>query len=701
MVFEKFDELWQGIFCLIQLQGIQAERDRLLAASMEKPKDWKELTQIGKGLGLRFKKRDYDPEELSSLEDPVLALMMDGSWRVLGKGNDQRIMVMNPLSGEAGAVTLDKFISQWSGECLRVSEPFSLSKGQRRFGLSWFLPVLLKYKSYLFEVILASFCLQLLGIVTPIFTQVIIDKVIAQQGIATLTVLGISLIFSAIFVCAMSIARKLLETSVTSKADIILGSQLVHHLLRLPLRYFEVRRVGDTLTRVSALSSIREFLTGSSITAVLDGIFSIVFFAIMAYYSWSLTIIALLPAPMYLLINILVTPVYKKRISEYWQTGALNNAFLVETVTGAQTVKALAIEPQFIKRWEKLLAENISSGFNSFKLGLLINTSTSGVQNFSTLLILLAGGHQVMDGTLTIGQLIAFQMLARQGSEPLFRLSALWQKAQQTMLSVRRLGDIMNSRPELLQGECPKTMFGALEFQSVSFSYDVEKEPAVKDVSFQVMAGQRIGIVGPSGSGKSTVTKLVEQLYLPGDGQILIDGQPGQRIDRRWLRSNIGVVQQENILFKGSIRENISFSRPGASIDDVIRAATVAGAHDFIVELPNGYDTQVGEQGANLSGGQKQRIAIARALLNNPKIIIFDEATSALDYKTERIVMNNLDSIAKGRTMLIIAHRLSTVVKCDKILVMERGRLVEEGSHQQLMEKKGLYYSLYRQQEVG
>ncbi|MBQ3853610.1 MAG: type I secretion system permease/ATPase [Anaerovibrio sp.] len=701
MVFEKYDELWQGIFCLIQLQGIQAERDRLLAASMEKPKDWKELAQIGKGLGLRFKKRDYDPEELSSLEDPVLALMMDGSWRVLGKGNDQRIMVMNPLSGEAGAVTLDKFISQWSGECLRVSEPFSLSKGQRRFGLSWFLPVLLKYKSYLFEVILASFCLQLLGIVTPIFTQVIIDKVIAQQGIATLTVLGISLIFSAIFVCAMSIARKLLETSVTSKADIILGSQLVHHLLRLPLRYFEVRRVGDTLTRVSALSSIREFLTGSSITAVLDGIFSIVFFAIMAYYSWSLTIIALLPAPLYLLINILVTPVYKKRISEYWQTGALNNAFLVETVTGAQTVKALAIEPQFIKRWERLLAENISSGFNSFKLGLLINTSTSGVQNFSTLLILLAGGHQVMDGTLTIGQLIAFQMLARQGSEPLFRLSALWQKAQQTMLSVRRLGDIMNSRPELLQGECPKTMFGALEFQSVSFSYDVEKEPAVKNVSFQVMAGQRIGIVGPSGSGKSTVTKLVEQLYLPGDGQILIDGQPGQRIDRRWLRSNIGVVQQENILFKGSIRENISFSRPGASIDDVIRAATVAGAHDFIVELPNGYDTQVGEQGANLSGGQKQRIAIARALLNNPKIIIFDEATSALDYKTERIVMNNLDSIAKGRTMLIIAHRLSTVVKCDKILVMERGRLVEEGSHQQLMEKKGLYYSLYRQQEVG
>ncbi len=701
MVFEKYDELWQGIFCLIQLQGIPAERDRLLAASMEKPQEWKELAKLGKGLGLRFKKRDYDPEELSSLEEPVLALMKDGSWRVLGKGNDQRIMVMNPLSGEAGAVTLDKFIPQWSGECLRVSEPFSLSKGQRRFGLSWFLPVLLKYKSYLFEVIMASFCLQLLGIVTPIFTQVIIDKVIAQQGIATLTVLGISLIFSAIFVCAMSIARKLLETSVTSKADIILGSQLVHHLLKLPLRYFEVRRVGDTLTRVSALSSIREFLTGSSITAILDGIFSFVFFVIMAYYSWSLTIIALLPAPLYLLINILVTPVYKKRISEYWQTGALNNAFLVETVTGAQTVKALAIEPQFIKRWERLLAENISSGFNSFKLGLLINTSTSGVQNFSTLIILLAGGHQVMDGTLTIGQLIAFQMLARQGSEPLFRLSALWQKAQQTMLSVRRLGDIMNSRPELLQGECPKTMFGALEFQSVSFSYDVEKEPAVKDVSFQVMAGQRIGIVGPSGSGKSTVTKLVEQLYLPGDGQILIDGQPGQRIDRRWLRSNIGVVQQENILFKGSIRENISFSRPGASIDDVIKAATVAGAHDFIVELPNGYDTQVGEQGANLSGGQKQRIAIARALLNNPKIIIFDEATSALDYKTERIVMNNLDSIAKGRTMLIIAHRLSTVVKCDKILVMERGRLVEEGSHQQLMEKKGLYYSLYRQQEVG
>ncbi|MDD3115004.1 MAG: type I secretion system permease/ATPase [Anaerovibrio sp.] len=701
MNFGENNGLWQGIICLIQLQGLPADREKLAAAGRSCPQDWQELRLMGKQLGLKFQKRDYEPEELADLEEPVLALMKDRGWRVLGKGNGHRIMVMDPVSGEAGAVSLEEFTAEWSGTCLKVEEPFSLKNGQRRFGLTWFVPVLMKYRHYLLEVMLASFCLQLLGIATPVFTQVIIDKVIGQQGIATLTVLGIALVFAAFFVCGMSIARKLLETSVTSKADIILGSQLMRHLLRLPLRYFEVRRVGDTLTRVSALSSIREFLTGAAITALLDGVFSVVFFAIMAYYSWSLTLLALLPAPLYLLQNILVTPIYKKRLSEYWQTGALSNAFLVETVTGAQTVKALAIEPQFMKRWEKLLAGNISAGFNSFKLGLLINTGTSGIQNFSTLLILLIGGHQVIEGSLTVGQLIAFQMLARQGSEPLFRLSGLWQKAQQTMLSVRRLGDIMNSRPEMLQGECPAGMSGALEFQQVSFAYDVEKEPAVREVSFQIEAGQRVGIVGPSGSGKSTITKLVEQLYLPAAGQVLIDGLPAQKLNRHWLRSRIGVVQQENILFRGSVRENIAFARPGASIEDVMKAAAAAGAHEFIIDLPNGYDTQVGEQGTSLSGGQRQRIAIARALLNNPRLIIFDEATSALDYKSESIVMKNLDKIARGRTMLIIAHRLSTVMDCDKILVLDRGRLVEEGNHEQLMDRQGLYCSLYRQQEVG
>lgn len=699
MKFVKNNGFFQGVICIIQLENLPVEAKQVDMLMQKSPESMCELASLEKELGLKFSDKSLQIDDLLDLAEPILALFKNQNWYVLGKSNEHSILSMNPVTGKTKVLSLTELEGLWTGQCLMLHEAFSLKKTQRKFGLSWFLPVLARYRRYFLEVIMATFCLQLLGIATPIFTQVIIDKVIGQQGIATLTVLGISLLFSAFFVCAMSIARKLLETDVTTKADIILGSRLVHHLLLLPLRYFEVRRVGDTLTRVSALSSIREFLTGPVITAVLDGVFSVIFFAVMAYYSWSLTLLALLPLPIYLMQNILVTPIYKKRLNEYWQTGAMSNAFLVEAVTGAATIKSLAIEPQLIKRWEKLVAGNISAGFNSFKLNLLLNTSSSSVQNFSTLLILLAGGHQVIDGTLTIGQLIAFQMLARQGSAPLFRLSGMWQKAQQAFLSIRRLGDILNTRPELINGKYPAQMKGSLEFKNVSFSYDAEKEPAIQGISFKIEAGQRIGIVGPSGSGKSTVTKLAEQLYMPSEGEILIDGIAAKELNSHWLRSRIGVVQQENMLFKYSVRENIALARPAAGMDEIIQAAELAGAHEFITDMPHGYDTQLGERGDTLSGGQKQRIAIARALLNKPRMIIFDEATSALDYNTESIVMENLDKIAKDRTMLIIAHRLSTVRSCDRILVLVKGKLAEEGTHEQLMAKQGVYYDLYRQQE--
>ena len=694
--------LQQGILCVLQLKNIPVTQDRLTAWQAEAWGDWDSLVAIGKALGIKIQEYKYhgEMEKLAEAKEPLLLLGKDGHWQVLGQANHQQVMVLDPVTGQAGPVTWQALRESSQGLCLRLTERLSLHSVSRNFGLGWFLPVLNRYRGCLGEMVLGAFLLQLLGIVTPVFTQVIIDKVIGQQGIATLTVLGNGLIFAAVFVCLMSIARKRLETDIAAKVDVILGSQLMHHLLALPLRYFQVRRVGDTLTRVSALNSIREFLTGSTITALLDGVFSIIFFGLMAYYSWQLTMLALLALPLYLVQNILVTPVYRKRLEEYWQAGARSNAFLVETVTGVQTVKALALEHRFINQWEELLAASLSRSFGSFKLGMLVNTGTSAVQNFSTLLILLVGGHMVMDGRLTIGQLIAFQMLARQGSEPLLRLSSMWQKAQQAMLSVKRLGDIMNTRPETASGTVLPKLSGAIEFRHVSFAYDAGQPPAVDDVSFCIEPGQQVGIVGGSGSGKSTISKLIEQLYLPAQGEVLVDGIDLNRLDRHWYRSRLGVVQQENILFRGTIRDNIAFGRPNASIEAVARAAVIAGAHEFIVDLPEGYDTQVGEQGDRLSGGQKQRIAIARALLMEPGILIFDEATSALDYHTESLVMKNMKAMAGGRTMVIIAHRLSWVKHCDKILVMHKGRLVEQGTHQELVEQKGEYYRLWMQQGV-
>ena len=584
-----------------------------------------------------------------------------------------------------------------------IKRPFSLKSASQRFNLYWFIPIILKYKKYFIEILIASFFLQLFGLVTPLFTQVIIDKVITHNGMSTLDILGLCLIIAAAFQAMMSIARTYLSAHTTNKIDMILGARLFRHVTSLPLRYFETRRVGDTLTRISALNSIREFLTNSSMTVFLDTFFSIVFFAVMFYYSWELTLIALIPLPLYLIQNIIVTPIYQKRLETVWASGAESNAFLVESITGVQTVKSLALEPQFNNRWEKILAKYVKDTFNNAKFNIWLSSSNSVIQSIMTFGILLFGGHMVMSGELTIGQLIAFQMLAGQASAPIFRLSGMWQTCQQTMLAVERLGDILNTAPEPLkisQDNYVDKINGKINFENVSFRYNAELGPVIDDVSFAVLPGMKVGIVGRSGSGKSTITKLVQRLYLPELGKVKIDDVDVMELDPTWLRKKIGVVLQENYLFNGSVRENIALSKPSATIDEVIAVAKMAGAHEFILELSEGYDTKIGERGTGLSGGQQQRIAIARALIANPAILIFDEATSALDYQSERIIMDNLDIIAKDRTMLMIAHRLTTVRNCDLILVIENGKIIEQGKHRELIEKKGTYYGMYVQQEV-
>lgn len=661
------------------------------------------LLKSAVSLKLKAKVVKLKSDAIADLPIPAIAIMQDGTYRVMGRNNKEKILLFDPKAGRPENIPLKDFLAAWSGEAVVISKPFRLKEAAHRFNLAWFIPIIMRYKRFFYEVLLASFFLQLFGLVTPLFTQVIIDKVLLNKGIATLDVLALALLFAALFQMIMNILRTYLSTHTANKIDMILGAKLIRHLVALPLRYFELRRVGDTLTRVAALHGIREFLTGSTLTIFLDVFFSIVFILVMFYYSVPLTLIALISLPFYLLQNVIATPIYRERLQAVWTRGAESNAFLVEAITGVHTVKALALEPQFNHKWESLLAKYIRAAFNSAKFNMIVGSASSLIQSLTGFGILLFGGHKVMNGEMTIGQLIAFQMLAGQVSAPLYRLTSIWQSCQQTALSVERLGDILNTPPEYFQktgdSKLP-SMKGNITFEQVNFRYHMEGEMILKQVGIQIPSGMKVGIVGRSGSGKSTLTKLVQRLYLPESGQVSIDGVDLAQVEPVWLRQRIGVVLQENFLFNGSVRENIALARPGAAIEEVIKAAQMAGAHEFILELPEGYDTKVGERGMALSGGQQQRIAIARAILPNPAILIFDEATSALDYESERIIMNNLDSITAGRTMIMIAHRLSTVCRCDNIIVMERGQAVEQGTHGELMALQGFYYNLYKQQEV-
>jgi subfamily B ATP-binding cassette protein HlyB/CyaB len=696
-----------GLRCLVAVAnalGVEVDEEKIRASyADQRIMNRKLLLYAIKVLKLKGKIERPKQQQLEKVAIPAIAVTKDGSYVVIGSNNDKQILVFDPKIGRPETVLLEEFFTSWSGEVITVKVPFSLKKAGRQFNLAWFIPVMVRYKRFLIEVLLASFFLQVFGLITPLFTQVIIDKVIIHKGVATLNILALALLTAGVFQMLMSILRTYLSTHTTNKVDMILGTRLFRHLTALPLRYFELRRVGDTLTRVAALNSIREFLTSSAMTVFLDTFFSLVFIGVMFYYSVTLTLIALIALPLYLLQNIIATPIYRKKLNAMWATGAESNAFLVEAITGVQTVKSLALEPQFNHRWEQLLSRYIHSAFDSAKFNIVIGSTGTLIQSLTGLGILLVGGHKVMRGEMTIGQLVAFQMLAGQASVPLFRLTGMWQSFQQTALSVERLGDILNTPPEPVRiKNNPPLPFvrGDIRFNDVTFRYHTDGRKILNKITFEIKAGMRVGIVGRSGSGKSTLTKLVQRLYLPESGQVLIDGADLAQVDPFWLRRQIGVVLQENFLFNGSIRENIALARPSASIEDVIVAARMAGAHEFILELPEGYDNKVGERGTALSGGQQQRLAIARAILTNPRILIFDEATSALDYESERIIMENLDSISAGRTMIMIAHRLSTVRRCDLIVVIERGQIVECGTHEELMNCSGFYYKLYMQQEV-
>jgi ATP-binding cassette, subfamily B, bacterial HlyB/CyaB len=499
----------------------------------------------------------------------------------------------------------------------------------------------------------------------------------------------------------LGILRTYLFSHTTNRIDVELGARLFHHLLALPMAYFQARRVGDSVARVRELENIRNFLTSSALTLLIDLLFTFVFLGVMFFYSPLLTWIVIGSFPFYIAISAGVTPLFRRRLDEKFRRGAENQAFLVESVTGIETLKAMAVEPQMQRRWEEQLAGYVAASFRVLSLGNSASQTVQLVSKIATASILYCGAKLVIDGDLSVGELVAFNILAGRVSAPVLRLAQIWQDFHQARLSIARLGDILNSTPErtYLAGRARlPAIRGDIKFDHVSFRYRVDGQEVLHDVSFEVPAGQTVGIVGPSGSGKSTFAKLVQRLYVPERGRVLVDGMDLAMADPAWLRRQIGVVLQENVLFNRSVRDNIALADPAMPMERVIAAARLAGAHDFILELTEGYDTVVGERGSTLSGGQRQRIAIARALVGDPRILIFDEATSALDYESERIVQQNMKDIARGRTVLVIAHRLSTVRATDRIVTLDRGRLVEDGSHDTLIKTGGRYASLHRLQ---
>ncbi len=654
---------------------------------------------------LKLKVRAYSNitrEKLASLPVPAMMKMQGDRYIVLHGFRDGRMFITDPgYSQQIAQADEKKVMEAWTGEVILFTRRFELPKEDGRFGFRWFMPVVSKYGRYLRNVLIIALLLQLLGLAAPFFTQVIIDKVLVHRSADTLDILIIGMLLSALFTNWMQALRGYLFTNITSKMDVALSSRLFRNITALPLRYFGKWQVGDVVSRAGELENLRSFLTGSSLTVVLDIVFAAVYLGVMLFYSKVLSLVVLLILPLFVLLNVVVAPIYKKLINERFLIGAENRSFLIETLTGVRTVKASGLEAGFIGRYEDMLARYVKSVFSVVSLANVAGSIGMFLQQIFTLAILWTGAVYVMAHEITVGELIAFQMMAGQLIAPVMRLISMWQYFQQTRVSMERLGDIMNEEREPAFNPGRTTLpniKGQIALEHVSFRYTEEGGNVLENFGVSIGAGMKVGIVGRSGSGKSTLTKLIQRLYLPDSGRIMIDGVDIAQVEPAWLRRQIGVVLQDSMLFGGTIEENIRIACPNATHEDVVRAATLAGAAEFIEELPHKYDTFVGERGSLLSGGQRQRISIARALILNPAIMIFDEATSALDYESESIIMNNLEQIAEGRTMLMIAHRLSTVQGCDAIIMLDHGRIVEAGSHAELMAKQGAYYRLYMAQ---
>lgn len=687
-----------ALVMILRIMGIGADAGQIQHGCGTADIGATEMLRCAKGFGLKARVSTTSWDRLPSTPLPGIAALRGGSFLVLGKAAEDKVLVQDPSSPRPEVMTREQFESIWDGRVVLMARRAKLSDLSRRFDITWFIGAIHKYRRLLAEVIVASFFLQLFALISPLFFQVVIDKVLVHRSLSTLDVLVIGLLGISLFEAVLGFLRTYLFAHTTNRIDVELGARLFRHLLALPITYFQARRVGDSVARVRELENIRQFLTGSALTLTIDLFFTFVFIGFMFYYAPLLTLVVIGAFPFYIAISVGATPAFRRRLDEKFRRGSENQAFLVESVTGVETLKAMAVEPQMQRRWEEQFASYVAASFRVISLNNLASQSVEFVNKVTIASTLYFGAKLVIDGTLSVGELVAFNMLASRVSSPVLRLAQMWQDFHQARLSVARLGDILNAIPEPSFSPGRATLpaiRGEVRFEHVGFRYRVDGSQILHDVSLTVRPGEVVGIVGSSGSGKSTLAKLIQRLYVPESGRVLVDGVDLAMVDLAWLRRQVGVVLQENILFNCSVAENIALSDPAVPTEKIVAAAKLAGAHDFILELPEGYDTKIGERGSSLSGGQRQRIAIARALISDPRILILDEATSALDYESEHAIQENMKQITAGRTVFIIAHRLSTVRRADRIVTIERGRVVEDGDHEQLIRSNGRYAKLH------